>query len=512
MERKTGNKQKVVLVYPRFPERLPALSLAMGPFYVGSYLVNQGYNVTILDANNFKHDREFFSTLRGELGAALALGLSVMTGQIPNALEISKYAKQVKPSIPIIWGGVHASLFPEQTVNCRYVDFAVRGEGEITMLELLKALAGQLEPERVKGIAFEANKKVMVTEEREFADFNQLPPVKWELLENIKPGERLKLSEIANLTLSGIYLQTSRGCPHRCAFCINSVLKNRYRERQSDLVLRDIEELIVLGVDRIWFMDEIFFANKKRVIEILDGIERKGLKFKWFGDIRADYLSPHHVNSELVWRMKQSGCEFLGIGAESGSPRILDMLKKDIIVEDTLNAARLLSKAGMKANFSFMAGLPGEDKDDILKTLQLIEEITEMDTSLSFRILGPQVYRPYPGSELYLECLKQGMKEPTTVEEWASSPYIRGETTGKAIINPEAYPWIKHSSKFINNIVFYGSLSGIRLRYRPVTKMLRKIASIRCKRLFFKYPVEKYAYNLLMKTGGYKLLRIKSAL
>ena len=514
MERRTGNRQKVVLVYPRFPERLPALSLAMGPLYVGSYLVSQGYDVTILDANNFKHDKEFFGTLRENLSSASALGLSVMTAQIPDSLEISSYAKEVDPSIPIVWGGVHPSLFPEQTASCSHVDFAVQGEGEITMLELLKALDGQLEPESVKGIAFKSNKgnKVIVTEEREFADFNELPPVKWELLENIQPGGRLKLSEIANLSLAGIYLQTSRGCPHRCAFCINSVLKNRYRDRQSDLVLRDIKELVDLGVDKIWFMDENFFTNRKRVAEIMTGIEREGLKFKWFATIRANYFNSHYINSEFISKIKQTGCESLGIGAESGSQRILDMLQKDITVEETLNAARLLTKAGMEANFSFMVGLPGEEEDDILKTMRLIEEITEIDTSLSLRILGPQLYRPYPGSELYYECLEQGMKEPTTVQEWASSPYIRGETIGKAITNPGAYPWIKHPSEFINNIVFYGALLGIRLRYRLVAKMLRKIASLRCQRLFFRYPVEKKAYNLLIKMGAHKLLRIKGAL
>ncbi len=186
----------------------------------------------------------------------------------------------------------------------------------------------------------------------------------------------------------------------------------------------------------------------------------------------------------------------------------IDRLKKDITVENTINAARLLNKVGIKASFSFMTGLPGEEKDDILRTLQLIEAITRIDTSLSFRILGPQVYRPYPGSELYYKCLAQGMKEPATVEEWADSPYIRSET----IINPDAFPWIKHNSKFINNIVFYGGLSGIRLRYRFITRILRKMASLRCRRLYFKYSIEKMAYNLFMKTGAYKLLRIKSIL
>ncbi len=508
MEKQT--RQKVILIYPRLPERLPALSFPVGPLYVGSYLVNHGYEVTILDANNFRHDKDFLDALDDVLSPALAVGLSVMTAQLPSALEISRYIMQRDSSIHIIWGGVHPSLFPEQTAKCKYVDFAVRDEGEITLLELLKALEGQKEPSKVKGISFKSDnhEQVITTEVRPFTDLNKLPPVKWELLENIRPGSKLKLSEIAQLTGRGVYLQTGRGCPHRCTFCINSVLKNRYRDKRSDLVLREIKQLLDLGVDRIWFTDENFFTSKERIREIIDGIEREGFTFKWYATMRANYLNPHYIDFDLAARLKQNGCEMLAIGAESGSPRILRLLKKDITIEQTLDAARFLHKVGLKASFSFMTGLPGEEKEDIFKTLRLIAEIAEIDDSFSFRILGPQVYRPYPGSELYLKCLKLGMKEPIAVEEWAKSPYIRSET----IIDPMAYPWIKHDSRFINNVVFYGNLQGVRLRFRFITGRARKVAALRCRKLYFKFPIEKLAYNLLMKTGAYKILRIKRIL
>lgn len=510
MKIETKYKRKVVLIYPRFPKRLPALSLAMGPFYIGSYLINEGYEVVLLDANNFSSGQAFLTTLRENLDQAAVVGLSVMTAQIPDALTVSAYVKQVAPSTPVVWGGVHPSLFPEQTAKYRYVDYAVRGEGEIVFLKLLKALEGQSELSSLKGIAFKSDNDSEVTEigGGEIPDINKLPPLRWDLLETIKPSERLSLPEIAGLSGRGVYLQTSRGCPHRCTFCINSVLDVKFRDRRSDLVLDDIQRLVNAGVHSIWFTDEIFFANKKRVLAILEGIEERDLKFRWFADIRADYFNPRHIDSQLILRMKLNGCEVLGIGAESGSQRILDMLKKDIKVENTINAAETLNRAGIKATFSFMTGLPEEEKDDILKTLNLIIKITNIDSSLSFRILGPQVYRPYPGSELYYECIRQGMKEPASIEEWATSPYIKSET----IINPDAYPWIKHPADFINNVAFYGGLSGIQLQYDFITRTIRKIASLRCRRLSFKFPVEKWAYNLLMKTGAYKLLRIRNVL
>jgi len=503
------NGRKIVLVYASLPERLPTLSFPIGPLYVGSYLDNMGYDVSILDANNYRSDWDFFDTLAREAEASLAVGLSVMTAQVPSALKISRFVKSLSPSIPVVWGGVHPSLFPEQTVQSQYVDYVVRDEGEDSMLELLKALQGEMAFDTVNGIAFLSDvDQAVVTTSREVMDLDDMPPVKWSLLESIKPGRRLTIADIGELTGRGVYLQTGRGCPHRCTFCINSVLKNGYRDKRSDLVLRDIKELTDLGVDRIWFTDENFFTSKRRVGEILDGIERDDLRFKWFATIRANYIGPKYVDDALLARLKRDGCEMLAIGAESGSQKILDMLKKDITVQDTLAAAHRLAQAGFKASFSFMTGLPSEEKEDILKTLGLIEDITRVDTSLSFRILGPQVYRPYPGSDLYSECLSFGMKEPTTLEEWAGSLYIRSET----VLSPEAYPWIRHSSKFINNVVFYGNLLGNRLRFKILTRFLRRIAALRCRHLFFSLPIERLVYRLVMKTGAYKLLRIRRIL
>lgn len=500
--------RKVLLIYPNFPEKVGRLNLPMGLMYVGSYLCHAGYKVCILDLNNIQNMAHACAKIKSELAGAIAVGFSVMSAQIPNALEVSKYVKQVDPTIPIIWGGVHPTLYPKQVAQCEFIDFAVRGEGEITALELLKAIEQNGNFENVRGIAFQSSERqeVTMTDSREFIDMNKLPPIEWKLLESMKLGSNIK--EIAKLTGHGIWLQTSRGCPHRCAFCINPILKLRYRYKRSDLVLNEIKRLVDLGVDHIWFLDETFFVNKKRVVEIMEGIQERGLKFKWFANVRADYFRPDYINVEFALRMKRSGCELLGIGAESGSQRILDMLKKDITVEDTLNSARVLNKAGIKGHFSFMVGLPGEEENDVIKTLQLIEGIMKIDTSYSFRVVALQIYRPYPGSELYLKCLEEGLKEPATLVEWGHSPFIQIE-----VKNLQEYPWIKHRLRAdLNNITFYGNLLGFKSRYRLITKMVRKIASLRCKRLYFKYPIEKRIYSTLVGIGIDKFLRPKSIL
>ena len=492
-------EKKVLLINPNIPSlRTWRLNLPMSLLYVGTYLSRKGYRVDIVDGCNIEDKSIFFSSIKQELGGSIAVGLTVMTEQVANAIEVSRYIRELNPSVPIIWGGVHPTLYTEQTVSAGYVDYTVVGEGEITAYELLQAIEDGQSFNEVKGIAFQDSDtgKVIVTGSRELMDVNELPSLDWGLMEGIKPGVSIK--EASELTGRGLFIQTSRGCPHQCTFCIDPVLKIRYRFREADLVLKDIENLLKLGTDRIYFIDDNFFTNKSRLLEILNGVERRGLNFKWFGNVRADYFTPHYLNLELLSKVKQCGCERVSIGAESGSQRILDKLKKNITPEQILNAARLLDKVGIKCDFSFMTGLPGEEVDDIKSTLRVIEEIRKIDSASYFGIIGPQIYRPYPGSELYFECLKSGMKEAETLEGWINNPYLKGEFDLKNS-DQEMFPWVNYPLEELSKLAFYAWLSGIKLRFPLLNKLLRKIGSIRCRKLYFKYPVLKRIHNILSK-------------
>ncbi len=497
--------KKVLLINPRFTEEVTIFNIPISILYLGSWLVNNGYEVCLLDALHFRDMSLLFQRIQAELPDTLCVGFSVMSAQIPSALQISKFVRQCDSSIPIIWGGVHPTLYPEQTAKSEFVDFVVKGEGEFTLFDLVEGIKqGNLQPAHIRGLAFQdGSNSVTLNPDREPLDMNELPPIEWKLIESLKPDSNLK--ELSELTLYGLPLLTSRGCPHRCTFCINSILKTKYRHRRTDLVLDDIKSLIALGAERIQFTDEDFFASQKRIRELIDGIEEKGLSFKWAASVRPDYFRPDYLGSEeFLSRVKRSGCYMVGTGAESGSQRILDMIKKDITVEDTLNMTRCLSQAGIKANFSLMIGLPGEEESDYKQTLKLIEEIIKID--YSFFILGPQIYRPYPGSQLYLECLRQGLKEPGTIDEWASSPYIHSEYSRRSYYDKSLYPWVKYPGD-LTNLVFYATLSGVRPGWKPVTKLMRLIGGIRCRRYYFKYPIDKKIYGLLRGTRIENFLR-----
>ena len=487
-------KNKVVLINPDLPQKPTQFNIPISLLYLGTWLSHSGYDVNILDAYNHKMD--MYHRLREESwDEVLAVGMGVMTAQIASAVELSRFVASLAPDVPVIWGGVHPTLYPEQVVESDYVDFAVLGEGEITTAVLLKVLqiSDENHFDQIDGIAYQGlGRRVIVTPDRAPMDVDTLLRPKLELLEDVRDVGDIRT--VMKQVQKGLPLLTSRGCPHRCTFCINSITSQKYRFRRADLVVQDLIDLLDQGITEVCFVDEDFLANKPRLVEILDGVERHGLKFKWFGTARADYFGQKRIDRRLLERLARSGCTQLGMGLESGSQRVLDMIKKDITIKDSLEAARLLDSAGISATFSFMSGLPNETAREINATAQLIAQLTCMNST--FRIL-PNVYRPYAGSELYNQCLVLGMQEPETLEDWADNPYMKGDT-----IKPSDYPlfpWIQYPIGKLLKLNFYCWMAGLRTKGPGLTWLARKIGAWRLRHLCFALPIEMKLLNLFRK-------------
>jgi len=146
-------------------------------------------------------------------------------------------------------------------------------------------------------------------------------------------------------------------------------------------------------------------------------------------------------------RIRQSGCYLLSFGAESGSPDILKKIQKDITDEEILNSARLCLKHGIIPQYSFMLGLPGETKKDMKQTINLIDKLTKLSGRV--QILGPQAFRPYPGSSLYEECVAAGWQAPQSLEEWGD--VIKNELSYLTVKN---FPWVKEKD-FVESMEAY---------------------------------------------------------
>jgi radical SAM superfamily enzyme YgiQ (UPF0313 family) len=310
-----------------------------------------------------------------------------------------------------------------------------------------------------------------------------MPLFKWSLI----PEVILKKLEL-------VPSLTSRGCPHRCTFCINAILKNKWRGRTVSQVLEDlavIKENKYFKGKRIRFWDENFFVDINRSKEIINGMIEKDLVIPWETTIRVDYIKDGQVDDNFLDKVKKSGCYLLSFGAESGSPEILAKIKKDITAEEILNSARMCLKHDIIPQYSFMIGLPGETKKDMKMTLKVIDQLVRISDKV--QILGPQAFRPYPGSTLYEECITAGWQAPQTLEQW--SHLIENELSYLTVQN---FPWVKYKD-FVESMEAYvrfgahsiKSAMGSTVKAKKLFKLgFVLICQLRWKFKFFAWPIE----------------------
>ena len=479
---------KVLLINPPFNIAKDNYdsSISVGLLSLATYLDWRGVPVRLIDGVRQKN---FWEIFKHEAATSDLICFSVMTMQIPQALELSALAIKLNPQSRIIWGGAHPTFFPEQTVAHELVDAVVIGDGEYTIFDLARGPARQ----DVRGIAYRQDNEVTVNQAQKPLDPKTMPLFNWEL----EPREILE-----NLNL--IPTLTSRGCPHRCAFCINAILKNNWRARTVEQVLEDlaiVKSKPYFSGKPLRFWDENFFVDIKRAKAIVNGMIERGLERPWETTVRANYISAAMVSDDFMGKMKQSGCYLLSFGAESGSQIVLDKIKKDITPEQIIYAAKQCLKHGIIPQFSFMVGLPGELKQDMKLTIKLIDELIKLSDQV--QILGPQAFRPYPGSELYLECVASGWSAPETLPAW--SHLVKNQLNYLQVKN---FNWVKHKD-FVDSMEAYvrfgahsvKSAMGSSVKARKFIKLaFVLICQLRWKLKFFAWPLEfKLAKRFVIK-------------
>ena len=274
----------------------------------------------------------------------------------------------------------------------------------------------------------------------------------------------------------------------------NAVLKKKFRFKDADKILDEIESLVKkYKVECVRFQDEEFFVSKKRLFEFLDGLEKRHINILWIADVRANHFVDDYITIDLAKRIKALGCLYWTLGVESASERILRKIKKNITLAQVLKASEISKKSGINVGFGFMMGIPEEKKEDIIDTVRFALKLKNRSTyELIFSI-----FRPYPGSELYAEAVKLGMREILTLEEWGKQDFY--ETKFQTL---DSYPWIKDKNfikliKFTTNNVF----SNYNRAYSWLmwTHMLKLIGIIRIKLNFWRFPAEYILFNLAKK-------------
>ncbi|MFH1210762.1 MAG: radical SAM protein [archaeon] len=390
--------KSVLLIFPGNIENQPRLPFSI--LVLASHLRKKNIPVEVLDTrvqpyNNVNYDKY------------MLIGVSAKTGeQLSSAVKLCKYIKS-KSKTPIVWGGPHATFFPEQTCKSELVDFVVRSEGEETLYELVKAIQEKKEFEKIKGLTFKRDGKVISNEDREFIDMNKL---------EIPAYDLVNFSDYID-SVKYLTIETSRGCPHRCSFCyVHQFHKRKWRFKSVQKVISEIKEIRKkYGANSFFIADDNFFVIKSRVIELCNEIVKNQLNIKIFAQARADYFA--NYSEEELNLIAKSGFEFLSIGAESGSQRVLDMINKDIKVEDIFNSAKKCINHKIRPVYSFVIGIPGERLNDLNVTLDAYQKLRKI--SKNVEVSGLNIFTPYPGTPLYEEAIKNGYKPYKTLEGWA---------------------------------------------------------------------------------------------
>ncbi len=394
-------KEKVIRQAVRTGSKFPPIGLA----YLASALRAQGAGVEIVDAKSIGMPHDRLAQQVAEAQPDL-VGLTVFTSNLKSALDACRQIRAAYPPAKIVLGGAHVHPCHRELIEKPFIDFCVRGEGEITIVELARALSGDGSLEKVKGLTFKDGDHVVVTPARPFIeDLDSLPFPARDLLPNHLYVTRLGKSRGRFTAVSA-----SRGCPFHCDYCSVPRFWPVLRRRSVQNVLDELAEIAdVYGIRIVRFTDELITANKKWLVSLCRGMIERGLsrKVAWNCDSRVDTVS-----EDILEEMKAAGCQVIFYGIEFGSQRILDECGKRTKPSQIKKAVQMTNDAGITPTGNFMIGYPTETRADIEATIDLIE-------TLGLEFSTASIVVPFPGTDLYDKCKRNGWLRSDNWEEYS---------------------------------------------------------------------------------------------
>lgn len=405
--------------------------------YLASYLKQHSIKCIVSDFEVEPYSEEKLIQSVGK-EMPLLIGFSCMTPHVMHAAEMVKLIKKNFPGILTVIGGVHASAIPEQTLKeFPQFDVVVFGEGEETLLELYQRLNDNGTMGSILGIAFKEGQTVRVNPPRPFIeDLDQIPFPDRNLVDmeyykksHVSRGFSRKVTNIAEI-------MCSRGCPYSCIFCASKVINSkRVRFRSAENIIAEMETLIKeQDVRHFSFLDDTF--------TIKNDILRPVCKYMGSQKVTFDcFTRVSDIDEEKINIMVAGGCKKISFGIESGSPRILKLLKKGITLEQVDNAFSISRRAGLptiEATF-IIGGHPDETIEDVEMTRNLIHKLRP-------DILGVSIGIPYPGTEFNSILKERGL---LLKEDWNEFRLFLGTPTWESGNVP-----IKELQQILKKIVY----------------------------------------------------------
>jgi anaerobic magnesium-protoporphyrin IX monomethyl ester cyclase len=360
----------------------------MGPLILAAVGRLKGYEVHLLDA---KEQGRPLAEVAAQIVALRPdyLGLSATTISITNAARIAALVKRELPEVVTIVGGAHASAVPERTLEAfDALDFAIAGEGEWALYELLDRLETGLPAWDVPGLAYRLDGKIYANPRAPFLDdLDVLPHPAWDLLPDFPHRFQPSLFSYPSTPVASLI--TSRGCPFSCSFCDRSTSGRKGRMHSVEYVVEMCQRLVDMGVRHILFVDDLFTVRKDRVRALCEAFLERGFTFTW-----SCSSHPNLLDLDTMKLMKRAGCWQIAYGIESGSQRILDVVKREVKIPKMRETLRMTREAGIRSKGYVMLGHPTEGLDSLAETLEFLK-VVELD------IAQVTKFTPYPGTPAY---------------------------------------------------------------------------------------------------------------
>lgn len=421
----------IILLHPRStrPEnrRFPLSILSIAAMLEG----REDY--VIVDGNLDPHPASTLERIASEHRVEL-LAVSVMPGpQMVAAIALCRRFRARFPRVPIVWGGYFPSLYADATLNAPYVDYAVRGQGEDTFIDLIAALRGSRDFRQVNGLSYTDQFGLHVhTPARPLRSPQELPWLPYHRL--TRPQDYVRPTFLGRRTAVH---QTSIGCAFRCKFCGVVPLYDGRQKAESPTrtgaVLRHLQT--EYGIDAVQFYDNNFFLNESHAVAQAEQITP--LKLSWWAEGRIDTVLRY--SDEALQAVRRSGARMIFFGAESGSNEALANMNKKLTAEQTLELAARLRPFGIIPEFSFVVGNPADPEGDTATTIQFVRRIKRLNPAAEIIV---QHYIPTPHPDGMYGGIDGQVPFPNTPDEWASERWFN-YTTRK---DPDL-PWLPRHVK-----------------------------------------------------------------
>ncbi|HKT12977.1 MAG TPA: radical SAM protein [Terriglobia bacterium] len=361
------------------------------------------------------------------------LAVTVMPGpQLAPAIQGCREARTLFPRIPVVWGGYFPSIYTEATLNADYVDFAVRGQGEETLLELVEALRGQRSTESIRGLSYKDKAGIhRHNPERRMKSPDAFP---WYPYHRLPVEKYIRPSFFGRRTVAH---HASIGCPFNCSFCgvvpAYGTLEKMESPSRTEAMLRHLAR--TYDIDSVQFYDMNFFLREDHARDLAERLAP--LHLGWWCEARIDIMLRY--SDATFEAIRRSGCRMIFFGAESGSDWVLKEMNKKLKTEQTLELARRIQQFGIIPEFSFVVGNPKDPERDTRECLQFIRRVKQLNTNSEIIIYH---YTPVPQRDRMYGDVEGQVSFPTTPDEWTTERWYNF-----TIRKDPATPWLRRTIK-----------------------------------------------------------------